>query len=292
MDRDVAERRIRELRELINHHNRLYYQLDAPEITDAEYDLLFRELVELENGFPELVTPDSPTMRVGGAPLEKFHQVAHRIPMLSLENAQEPEDVAEFDARVRRFLGISDPSVPIDYVCEPKMDGLAVELVYENGRLVSGSTRGDGFTGEEVTQNLRTIKSLPLVLATDDPPPLLEVRGEVYLPLEPFRRFNREREENGEPPFANPRNAAAGSIRQLDPRITARRPLSIFCYAPGIIEGREFPPRASSSPRSAGGGSRSTRSSRRRATSPKSPRTTGTSTCAAKRTTSPTRSTG
>lgn len=239
MTREEAEARISRLRDEIRRHNRLYYQLDAPEITDAEYDALFRELVELETAFPELVTPDSPTMRVGGAPLEKFLQVTHRIPMLSLENAMVEEDIREFETRIRNALGMPY-DVEIDYVCEPKMDGLAVELVYEDGEFVVGSTRGDGETGENVTQNLRTVKSIPLRLDTSDTAPLLEVRGEVYLPLEAFRKFNREREEHGETVFANPRNAAAGSLRQLDPRITARRPLSLFCYAPGVVEGYDF----------------------------------------------------
>ena len=238
--RAAAEDRIRGLRVEIERHNRLYYVEDRPEITDAEYDALFRELVELENAFPDLVTPDSPTRRVGGAPLEKFEQVTHRIPMLSLENAFTEEEIADFDDRVKRFLGLP-PGEEIAYVCEPKMDGLAVELVYERGELTVGSTRGDGFVGENVTHNLKTVRSIPLRLRCDAPPELLEVRGEVYLPLAAFQKLNVQREEEGEPPFANPRNAAAGSIRQLDPRITARRPLSIFCYAPGEVRGRAFP---------------------------------------------------
>ncbi|HEY6871208.1 MAG TPA: NAD-dependent DNA ligase LigA [Geobacteraceae bacterium] len=239
MDGNKAEDRIQELRREIERHNRFYYVLDRPEITDAEYDALYRELVRLEEEFPELATPDSPTRRVGGAPLEKFSQVTHRIPMLSLENAFNEEEMEEFDERVKRFLGLPAGG-EIDYVCEPKMDGLAVELVYENGEFTVGATRGDGVTGEDVTRNLRTVKAIPLRLATDRPPRLLEVRGEVFLPLAPFQKLNAEREEAGEPTFANPRNAAAGSIRQLDSRITARRPLAIFCYAPGEVEGHEF----------------------------------------------------
>ncbi|HEY6837233.1 MAG TPA: NAD-dependent DNA ligase LigA [Geobacteraceae bacterium] len=239
MDRNAAAERIAALRAEIERHNHLYYVLDAPEISDADYDRLYRELAELEKSCPDLVTPDSPTQRVGGAPLEKFGQVTHRIPMLSLENAMTEEDVAEFDERVKRFLGLS-AGATIDYVCEPKMDGLAVELVYEAGLFTLGSTRGDGFVGEDVTQNLKTIKGLPLRLRAASPPPLFEVRGEVYLPLAAFQRLNAEREEEGEPAFANPRNAAAGSIRQLDPRITARRPLAIYCYAPGTMTGHEF----------------------------------------------------
>ncbi|GLI37209.1 NAD-dependent DNA ligase LigA [Geobacter hydrogenophilus] len=239
MDRNAAERRIAQLCAEIRRHDHLYYVLDRPEITDAEFDLLYRELVQLEQEHPELVTPDSPTRRVGGAPLDKFEQVTHRIPMLSLENAFTDGDIAEFDARVKRVLGLS-ATEEIAYVCEPKMDGLAVELVYENGSLAVGSTRGDGFVGENVTQNLKTVKSIPLRLECAHPPALLEVRGEVYLPLEAFQRLNVQREEDGEPPFANPRNAAAGSIRQLDPRIAARRPLAIFCYAPGEVRGAAF----------------------------------------------------
>ena len=239
MNKQQAEARIQELRREIERHNHLYYVLDRPEITDAEYDALYRELTKLEEQYPELVTPDSPTQRVGGAPLEKFSQVTHRIPMLSLENALAEEEMTDFDERVKRFLGLP-AGKEIDYVCEPKMDGLAVELVYENGEFMVGATRGDGVTGEDVTQNLRTVKSIPLRLATERPPRLLEVRGEVYLGLAAFQRLNAEREEAGEPAFANPRNAAAGSIRQLDPRITDRRPLSIFCYAPGEVTGHEF----------------------------------------------------
>jgi len=239
VDKQEAEKHVKLLRREIERHNYLYYTLDQPEVSDAEYDALFQELLKLEEQFPELVTQDSPTQRVGGAPLQKFAQVTHRIPMLSLENAFEEKDIREFDERIKRFLGLPFDR-DIDYVCEPKMDGLAVELVYENGEFTIGSTRGDGFTGEDVTQNQKTIRSIPLRLSTDNPPRLLEVRGEIYLGLAPFQRLNAERQEAGEPPFANPRNAAAGSIRQLDPRITARRPLSIFCYGPGEVDGVEF----------------------------------------------------
>jgi DNA ligase (NAD+) len=239
MDLFAAPQRLEKLRQLIEHHNRLYYRDDRPEITDAEYDALFRELLALEEQYPELVTPDSPTQRVGSRPLEKFAQVEHRLPMLSLENAMNEGDLIDFDQRIKRYLGlIADPA--IEYVCEPKMDGLAVELVYENGVLTTGSTRGDGVTGEDVTANLRTVKGIPLRLGISAPPELLEVRGEVFLPLEPFRRLNAEREESGEPTFANPRNAAAGSIRQLDSRMAAKRPLAFFCYAPGVVSGHAF----------------------------------------------------
>jgi len=239
MDPITALDRIAFLCEEIERHNRLYYENDAPEISDAEYDELFRELLLLENQFPDLVRPDSPTARVGGRPLDKFSQVEHSVPMLSLDNAFSAADILEFDKRIRKELGLADGD-EIAYVCEPKMDGVAVELVYENGILVQGSTRGDGATGEDITTNLKTIRDIPLRLKTDSPPQLLEVRGEVYLPLEPFRRFNLEREENGDPPFANPRNAAAGSLRQLDPKITARRPLTICSYAPGTVHGCVF----------------------------------------------------
>ena len=239
MDTASAAARVKELRETIHRHNYLYYVMDAPEITDAEYDLLLRELIQLEKSFPELVTADSPTQRVGARPLDKFSQVTHRIPMLSLENAFTEGDIADFDARIKRELGMAAGSDLI-YVCEPKMDGVAVELVYENGEFAVGSTRGDGFVGEDITQNLKTIRGIPLRLHTDTPPRRLEVRGEVYLSLAAFQKLNAERQEAGEAQFANPRNAAAGSLRQLDPRITARRPLAIFCYGPGEAAGVEF----------------------------------------------------
>lgn len=239
MEAQAAAERIAWLSKEIERHNRLYYEQDQPEITDAEYDALFRELLNLETDFPELALPDSPTKRVGGRPLAKFSQVRHSLPMLSLENAFTEQDMVDFDDRVKRFQGLP-ASAEIAYVCEPKMDGVAVELVYREGLLAVGSTRGDGVVGEDVTENLKTIKDVPLRLETGQAPELLTVRGEVYLPLEPFRKFNQEREEAGEPPFANPRNAAAGSLRQLDSRITAKRPLSIFCYAPGELGGVEF----------------------------------------------------
>jgi DNA ligase (NAD+) len=239
MDSMPTKSRIAELRSTIERHNRLYYLQDAPEITDAEYDSLFRELRELEERFPELATSDSPTRRIGSLPLEKFSPVSHRIPMLSLENSLTEEEITDFDDRVKKFLALP-PESSIEYVCEPKMDGLAVELVYERGSFTGGSTRGDGFTGEDVTLNLKTVKTIPLRLDADVPPERLEVRGEVYLALKAFQKLNAEREEEGEQPFANPRNSAAGSLRQLDSRITARRPLSLFCYGPGDVEGHEF----------------------------------------------------
>jgi len=234
-----AANRIGELRKLIEHHNRLYYAQDSPEISDAEYDTLFRELLTLEERFPDLVTPQSPTRRVGAAPVAKFGAVTHRLPLLSLENSANESETRDFDLRVKKLLGLGADH-DINYVCEPKIDGLAIELVYTDGVLTTASTRGDGVTGEDVTENVRTIRSLPLRLTGSHIPGLVEIRGEVFLSLEAFQRINRDKEENGESPFVNPRNAAAGSLRQLDSRVTARRPLSIFCYAPGVIEGVDF----------------------------------------------------
>ncbi|NVN99686.1 MAG: NAD-dependent DNA ligase LigA [Geobacteraceae bacterium] len=239
MEKQTAIKRIESLRKELERHNSLYYENDNPEISDAEYDALFAELKALEESAPTLAVVSSPTAKVGGKPLARFSQIAHRLPMLSLDNAFSEGDIAEFDRRIKRELGLAEEAI-IDYVCEPKMDGLAVELVYEDGELVQGSTRGDGEIGEDISANLKTIKSIPHRLAELFPPQLLELRGEVYIPLEPFQKLNGEREEAGEPPFANPRNAAAGSLRQLDPAITAKRPLTIFCYAPGLIEGIEF----------------------------------------------------
>jgi DNA ligase (NAD+) len=231
--------RVKELREQINYHNYRYYVLDDPVISDAEYDRLLQELTRLEEQYPELLTPDSPTQRVGAAPLEKFETVAHRQPMLSLENAFSEAEAREFDERLQRFLRTT---TDFHYVMEPKMDGTAIELVYEHGRFTVGSTRGDGIRGENVTQNLKTIHTIPLqVLTQEDPAPeLLEVRGEVYMDLEDFKKFNEQRQAQGEPAFANPRNAAAGSLRQLDPAITAARPLKIYCYGIGEVRGRSF----------------------------------------------------
>src|SRR5919201_718670 len=205
---DVREE-VAHLRREIERHNHRYYVLDDPEVSDEEYDALFRRLQALEEAHPELRTPDSPTQRIGAAPLEKFGTVRHRQPMLSLANVTTSEELAEFDARARRFLGRER----LEYVGEPKIDGVAVELVYEDGVLTTGSTRGDGTTGEDVTANIRTIRSVPLRLraADGEVPELLEVRGEVFLPIDAFRRVNREREEAGQPVFANPRNSAAGS---------------------------------------------------------------------------------
>ncbi|MBB6447763.1 NAD-dependent DNA ligase LigA [Bacillus benzoevorans] len=223
MDLQNAEKKINELRQALNQYNYAYYVLDNPTVTDAEYDRLYRELASLEEEHPELITPDSPTQRVGGQVLEMFNKVQHESPMLSLGNAFGPEDLRDFDRRVRQAVGDH-----ISYVCELKIDGLAISLKYENGLFVQGATRGDGMTGEDITANLKTIRSIPLKL---NDPLTLEVRGEAYMPKRSFEKLNQEKEENGEEPFANPRNAAAGSLRQLDPRIAASRHLDIFLYA-------------------------------------------------------------
>jgi len=232
-------RRAAALREQINYHNYRYYVLDNPEIPDAEYDKLFRELQDLERRYPELVTPDSPTQRVGAAPLQEFGEVKHILPMLSLDNAFSEEEVSAFDRRVREGLKLEQ----IEYAAEPKLDGLAVSLLYEEGLLMRGATRGDGYTGEDITQNVRTIPSVPLRLMGEGYPRLLEVRGEVYMTKKGFHELNTRQEAQGEKIFANPRNAAAGSLRQLDPRVTAARPLEICCYGAGQVEGGQLPDR-------------------------------------------------
>ncbi len=239
MERARALKRIKELRELIHHHNRRYYQLDDPEISDAQYDLLMKELSDLEEQFPDIDRTDSPTQRVGAPPLDRFKTVSHLSPMLSLSNAFTEGEIAEFDERVKRFLETREE---IRYVAEPKIDGVAVNLVYEKGIFVVGATRGDGFTGEDVTQNLRTVRALPLRMAAPEGrvPERIEIRGEVYLETHAFRKLNQRRLESGEASFANPRNAAAGSLRQLDSRITARRPLNVFCYGIGVVTGWAF----------------------------------------------------
>ena len=229
---DAIRERVEALRQQINYHNYRYYVLDDPEIPDSEYDRLMRELQELERRYPELVTPDSPTQRVGAAPLEAFGEVRHRVPMLSLANAFDDDELREFDARVRKLL---DTAGPVEYAAEPKLDGLAISLRYEAGRLVQGATRGDGYRGEDVTANVRTIDTIPLRLLGKRWPKVLEVRGEVFMPKSGFRRLNEEARRKGEKPFANPRNAAAGSLRQLDPRITAQRPLAFFAYGWGEL---------------------------------------------------------
>jgi DNA ligase (NAD+) len=230
----APKKRAGELRRLIAHHDRRYYVLDDPEISDPDYDDLLRELREIEEEHPKLRTPDSPTQRVGGAPLDKFKRVEHHEPMLSLGNARNEDELRAWAKRVERQLERLDiAGSEIRYVTEPKVDGLAISLTYENGVLTRGATRGDGRIGEDVTQNLRTIKAIPLGI--EDAPELVEVRGEVYLPLAGFARVNEQRAQDGEATFANPRNAAAGSIRQLDPEISAARPLSIWCY--GLVWG-------------------------------------------------------
>ena len=228
------------LRSALHRHNYRYYVLDDPEISDAEYDRMMQELMQLEEKYPQLRQPDSPTVRVGAPPLEKFDSVAHTIPMLSLDNGFSDEDILEFDRRVRRNLGEPES---ISYTAEPKMDGVAVELIYENGKLVTAATRGDGQTGEVITDNVKTIQTVPLVMQSDPAtpvPPRCEIRGEVFIGLEAFKRLNQERIRQEQPPFANPRNAAAGSLRQLDSKITATRPLEIFFYGVGLVEGVAF----------------------------------------------------
>jgi len=233
------EDKINQLRQQINYHNYRYHILDDPEISDAEYDRLFRQLQELEAQHPHLVTTDSPTQRVGAQPLTEFASITHAVPMLSLDNVFEDGELREFNNRLQRLLNFSQQ---IEYIAEPKLDGLAVELVYENGVFTAGSTRGDGVVGEDITQNLKTIKSIPLRLLDKNIPlpERLEVRGEVILGIKEFEKLNRQRQQQGETLFANPRNAAAGSLRQLDPRVTASRPLDIFCHGIGQVIGHTF----------------------------------------------------
>ncbi len=228
------------LREQLHHHNYLYYALDDPQIPDAEYDRLLRQLQSLEQQHPELITPDSPTQRVGSAPLSAFSQVTHEMAMLSLDNAFSDEEFTDFNKRVVERLGQA-LDVSIEYACEPKLDGIAVSLIYQNGSLVLGATRGDGTTGEDITQNVRTIRSIPLRLKGDGVPQRLEVRGEIYMPKAAFEALNQSALDNGTKPFANPRNAAAGSLRQLDSSITATRALEMCAYSVGVVEGGSLP---------------------------------------------------
>jgi len=232
-DKKKIAQRISELREQLNHHSYQYYVLDDPEIPDAEYDRLYRELQSLEQEYPDLITTDSPTQRVGDKPLDGFAEVKYEVPMLSLDNVFNEEELEEFNTRIQQKL---DTDEDIVYAAEPKLDGLAVSLLYEKGLLVRAGTRGDGTTGEDITQNVRTIHSIPLRLMGEHIPSLLEVRGEVFMPKAGFEKLNQLAREKGEKVFVNPRNAAAGSLRQLDPRITAQRPLSMYCYAVGQIE--------------------------------------------------------
>ena len=230
-----VQNKIAKLREKINHHDHLYHTLDKPEISDFEYDKLLAELHQLEAENPELVTADSPTQRVGSTPLGQFEKVEHRVPMLSLSNSYSPEDIIAFDERVKKFLGREDS---IEYFCEPKLDGLAIELIYEKGLFTSALTRGDGLIGENVFSNVKTIRSIPLSI--ENAPTLLEVRGEIVMHKQDFKKLNEQADEDGTAIFANPRNAAAGTLRQLDPRITATRPLKMYTYGAGAIEGLKF----------------------------------------------------
>jgi len=230
--------RAAELRRQIEYHNYRYYVLDEPQIPDAEWDRLLRELQTLEKDYPVLVTADSPTQRVGAVASDEFAEVRHRVPMLSLDNAFSEDELRAFDRRVRERLGIAGP---VEYSAEPKLDGLAISVTFEGGTLLRAATRGDGTTGEDVTANGRTVRSLPLHLQ-GEAPPLIEARGEVFMPVAGFERLNAEAARRGEKVFANPRNAAAGSLRQLDPRITAQRPLDIFFYSIGVLEGWDLPP--------------------------------------------------
>lgn len=230
-----ARAELEELRSRIEEHNHKYYVLDEPSIPDAEYDRMMRRLQELESANPELITQDSPTQRVGAPALERFATVEHRLPMLSLDNAFSDEEFERFDRRVRERLKLDDS--PISYVAEPKLDGVAVSLTYEKGKLVRAATRGDGYKGEDITLNIRTLDSVPLKLREQHLPNVVEVRGEVYMPQEGFESYNTRARETGEKVFANPRNAAAGSLRQLDSAVTARRPLVLYVYAVGFVEG-------------------------------------------------------
>ena len=236
--------KVESLREQIRHHNYRYHVLDDPEVPDAEYDRLVRDLQRLEKEYPELVTTDSPTQRVGAEPVSVFGTVAHELPMLSLDNAFSEEELRDFHRRVTDRLGM-DPDDGLDYAAEPKLDGAAVSLLYERGELVRGATRGDGSTGEDITHNVRTIESVPLRLLTRACPERLEVRGEVFMPREGFRAFNEQALARGEKTFVNPRNAAAGSLRQLDPKLTAARPLDMYMYSVGIVDGGSTPERHS-----------------------------------------------
>lgn len=231
----ATKSRLNELKELINKYDYEYYVLDRPTISDYQYDQLFTELLKLEADHPEWVTPDSPSQRVGGEALDQFQKAQHRLPMLSLQNSYSEEDIIAFSDRIKKFLGREDE---IELYCEPKFDGLAVELIYENGFLVQALTRGDGQTGEDITSNIKTIKAIPLKIDSDSP--LFEVRGEVLMLKNDFAKLNAYNDEQGLAPFANPRNAAAGSLRQLNPKVTAQRPLRMFCYAPGVVENANY----------------------------------------------------
>ncbi|AMX02773.1 NAD-dependent DNA ligase LigA [Microbulbifer thermotolerans] len=234
------QQRAQELHEILQRANHMYYVLDNPELPDSEYDRRLRELQALEQEYPQLITPDSPTQRVGAEPLKAFAEVHHEVPMLSLDNAFSDEELREFDRRVRERLNSSEP---VEYACEPKLDGIAVSLLYRGGLLERAATRGDGTTGEDITRNVRTIGSVPLRLLGGDPPAVLEVRGEIYMPKAGFAELNKKAAAAGEKLFVNPRNAAAGSLRQLDSRITAQRPLEFCVYGVGLVEGAALPER-------------------------------------------------
>jgi len=233
LDQREAAQQHRELAQQLHHHNYLYHTLDQPKISDTAYDQLFQQLLKLEAQYPELLTPESPSQRVGSTPLKGFAAATHATPMLSLENAFNAVDLSAFDTRIKRHLSTSEA---LEYICEPKLDGVAVALTYTEGKLIRGATRGDGNVGEDITQNVRTIGAIPLQL-TNDYPDHLEVRGEIYMELEPFQKLNQQRRDEGEATFANPRNLTAGSLRQLDSRLTAARPLTISCYGCGEISG-------------------------------------------------------
>ena len=240
----ATRKKVESLRDRIRHHNYRYHVLDDPEIPDAEYDRLVRDLKSLEDEFPELITPESPTQRVGAEPVASFGTVKHRLPMLSLDNAFSDEELRDFHRRIVERLDI-DGEADIEYAAEPKLDGAAVSLLYEHGKLVQGATRGDGTTGENITHNIRTIDAVPLSLYGKGHPPTLEVRGEVFMPRAGFHAFNENAIAKGEKTFVNPRNAAAGSLRQLDPRLTAERPLDIYVYSVGFVDGGKLPGRHS-----------------------------------------------
>ena len=236
---DVIEQ-LTSLRNLIRHHEYCYYVLDAPEIPDSEYDKLIKQLQKIEQQYPNLITTDSPTQRVGGAPLAQFASIKHELPMLSLDNVFDESSFIAFNKRVKDRLHLNE-NEQVEYCCELKLDGLAVSILYENGKFSKAATRGDGATGEDITANVRTIKTIPLVLTGENIPARLEVRGEVFMTHKGFAKLNADAEKRNEKVFANPRNAAAGSLRQLDPKITAKRPLSFYCYGVGIIEGSSLP---------------------------------------------------
>ena len=237
-------KKVESLRAQIRHHNHQYHVLDEPDIPDVEYDRLMRELQSLEAEYPDLVTAESPTQRVGAEPMKAFGTVTHQLPMLSLDNAFSEDELRDFHRRVTERLGV-DVDVAVSYAAEPKLDGAAVSLLYEDGNLVRGATRGDGTTGEDITHNVRTIDGIPLRLIGEDYPSTLEVRGEVFMPRAGFEAFNAAAAKKGEKTFVNPRNAAAGSLRQLDPRLTAERPLDIYIYSVGRVAGGEMPDRHS-----------------------------------------------